>query len=118
MAVELRPRGIAVVSVWPGLVHTELLATATRTTDDGRTVVDLPGEGMFDVSHAESPRFVGRGVAALASDPEILERSGGTETTAELSARYGFTDVGGTGPGVMLRTGAGQRNSVAARPQG
>ncbi|MEU7630425.1 SDR family NAD(P)-dependent oxidoreductase [Nocardia sp. NPDC049220] len=118
MAVELRPQGITVVSVWPGLVHTELLATATRTTDDGRTVVDLPGEGTFDVTHAESPRFVGRGVVALACDPGVLERSGGIVTTAELSARYGFTDVDGTGPGVALRTGSGQRSSAAAPPQG
>ncbi|WP_328391805.1 SDR family NAD(P)-dependent oxidoreductase [Nocardia sp. NBC_00416] len=106
MAVELRPHGVAVVSVWPGLVHTELLATGTRTTDDGRTVVDLPGEGTFDITHAESPRFVGRGVVALICDPEIFERSGGAESTAELAARYGFTDVDGTGPGATLRSGA------------
>ncbi|MFI5780901.1 SDR family NAD(P)-dependent oxidoreductase [Nocardia sp. NPDC051570] len=106
MAVELRPHGIAVVSIWPGLVHTELLATAARATADGRTVVDIPGEGTFDITHAESPRFVGRAVTALASDPDLLQRSGGKHTTAELATRYGFTDIDGTGPGARLRTGA------------
>ncbi|MBF6330775.1 SDR family NAD(P)-dependent oxidoreductase [Nocardia transvalensis] len=106
MAVELQPHGVAVISVWPGLVRTELLASGARTTDDGRTVVDIPGEGTFDITHAESPRFVGRGVAALAADPETLDRSGGTQTTADLATRYGFTDVDGTGPGARLRTGA------------
>lgn len=113
MAVELRPQGVAVVSVWPGLVHTELLATATRTTDDGRTVVDLPGEGTFDITHAESPRFVGRGVVALICDPGTFERSGRTESTAELATRYDFTDVDGTGPGVVLRTGSSANSKVA-----
>ncbi|WP_327147915.1 SDR family NAD(P)-dependent oxidoreductase [Nocardia sp. NBC_01329] len=117
MAVELRPHGVAVVSVWPGLVRTELLATATRTTDDGRTVVDLPGQGTFDISHAESPRFVGRGVAALSGDPGVFERSGGTQSTAELAARYGFTDVDGGGPGVALRGGSEQRSTAVTSPR-
>ncbi|MBB5917383.1 NAD(P)-dependent dehydrogenase (short-subunit alcohol dehydrogenase family) [Nocardia transvalensis] len=104
MAVELRPHGVAVVSIWPGLVHTELLATGATTTDDGRTVVEIPGTGSFDISHAESPRFVGRAVAALASDPDVLGQSGERLTTADLATRYGFTDVDGAGPGARLRT--------------
>ncbi|NEW39595.1 SDR family NAD(P)-dependent oxidoreductase [Nocardia cyriacigeorgica] len=106
MAVELRPHGIAVRSVWPGLVFTELLAGQATTTDDGRTVIAIPGEGTFDVAHAESPRFVGRGIAALAGDPEVFAHSGTTVTTAELASRYGFTDVDGTGPGTSLRSGS------------
>ncbi|MFF0492627.1 SDR family NAD(P)-dependent oxidoreductase [Nocardia sp. NPDC004068] len=103
MAVELRPKGIAIVSLWPGLVFTELVATGATTTDDGRRVVEIPGAGTFDISHAESPRFVGRAVAALAADPETLEISGERRTTAELAARYGFTDVDGSGAGARLR---------------
>ncbi|MBF6170979.1 SDR family NAD(P)-dependent oxidoreductase [Nocardia blacklockiae] len=104
MAVELRPRGVAVVSLWPGLVRTELLATGARTTADGRTVVEIPGTGTFDISHAESPRFVGRAVVALARDPDLLDYSGESRTTAELADRHGFTDVDGTGAGAALRT--------------
>jgi hypothetical protein len=74
-----------------------------RTTDDGRSVLDLPGEGTFDLAEAESPRFVGRGVVALATDPEAKQRSGTAATTEALAAAYGFTDVDGTLPGARLR---------------
>jgi NAD(P)-dependent dehydrogenase (short-subunit alcohol dehydrogenase family) len=95
LALELRPHGVAVVSVWPGLVRTELLALAA---EDG-AAPEIPGAGPFDIGAAESPRFVGRGVTALAADPAVLTYSGGVETTPDLAARYGFTDVDGTLPG-------------------
>jgi hypothetical protein len=40
--------------------------------------------------------FLGRAVAALAADPNVLERSGGVFITPELAREYGFTDVDGT----------------------
>ncbi|HEY3465508.1 MAG TPA: SDR family NAD(P)-dependent oxidoreductase [Amycolatopsis sp.] len=94
MAVELKPHDVAVVSLWPGLVRTELLATAARFTEDGRAVLDIPGAGEFDLGAAESPRFAGRGVAALAADPGVLEHTGQVRTTAGLAQRYGFPDAG------------------------
>jgi NAD(P)-dependent dehydrogenase (short-subunit alcohol dehydrogenase family) len=103
MAHELTPHGIGVVSLWPGLVRTELVMFGARTTDDGRQVLDLPGEGIFDLADAESPRFVGRAVVALASDPKVIERTGRAYTTAELAKDYSFTDVDGSLPGVQLR---------------
>ncbi|WP_239154877.1 hypothetical protein [Amycolatopsis sp. FDAARGOS 1241] len=98
-ALELRPRNVAVVSLWPGLVRAELLAFAARRTREGRTVLDIPGAGAFDLAAAESPRFVGRGVVAPAADPDVLNRAGTVETTTDLAAAYGFTDVDGTLPG-------------------
>jgi NAD(P)-dependent dehydrogenase (short-subunit alcohol dehydrogenase family) len=103
MAHELEPHGVAVVSVWPGLVRTEIVELGARRTDDGRSVLDLPGEGTFDLDDAESPRFVGRAVAALATDPAVMQRSGTTPTVAALAETYGFTDVDGRVPGVALR---------------
>ncbi|MGW1726463.1 SDR family NAD(P)-dependent oxidoreductase [Streptomyces sp. NPDC002306] len=99
MAVELRPRDVSVVSVWPGLVRTELVDAATRTSDRGRSEIELPGEGTFDVGAAESPRFVGRGVAALAADPAVRDRSGSAVSTTDLAHHYDLTDVDGTMPG-------------------
>ncbi len=103
MAIELRPHGISVVSVWPGLVRTELLTTGATATADGRLVVEIPGTGTFDITDSETPRFVGRAVTALAVDPAVLERTGTTQTTADLATHYGFTDLDGTGPGARLR---------------
>jgi NAD(P)-dependent dehydrogenase (short-subunit alcohol dehydrogenase family) len=98
MAVELKPLGVSVFSVWPQLVGTEFLYAASRLSDDGRHLLNFPDGRVFDVDTAESPRFIGRGVAALAADPDRLSRSGGVETTSGLAARYGFTDVNGSLP--------------------
>jgi dehydrogenase/reductase SDR family protein 1 len=106
MAHELRPHNVAVVSVWPGLVRTELVLMGAKAGPDGTSTINLPGEGAFDLSHAESPRFVGRAVAALATDPHRLARSGRAFPVGELAADYGFTDVDGTVPGVLLRPNA------------
>lgn len=103
MAHELTPRGIGVVSLWPGLVRTEIVLLGARTTDDGHQVLDLPGEGTFDLADAESPRFAGRAVVALATDPDLLTRTGRAYTTAELANDYAFTDVDGSLPGVRIR---------------
>lgn len=81
-AVELRPHGVAVVSLYPGLVRTEAVLAA----------------GIFDLSNSESPEFSGRAVAALAADPELLSLSGGVLVAAALAQRYGFSDVDGRSP--------------------
>jgi len=98
MAVELRSRE---VSVWPGLVRTELVDAAARATGHGRSEIELPGEGRFDVGAAESPRFVGRGVVALAGDPAVRDRSGSAVSTSDLALHYGFTDVDGSMPSAV-----------------
>jgi NAD(P)-dependent dehydrogenase (short-subunit alcohol dehydrogenase family) len=103
MAHELREHNVAVVSVWPGLVRTELVEFGAQTTDDGRQVLDLPGEGQFDLSKAESPRFAGRAVVALASDSNVMARSGRAFEVAALARSYGFTDVDGRVPEVLVR---------------
>jgi NAD(P)-dependent dehydrogenase (short-subunit alcohol dehydrogenase family) len=103
MAHELEPHHVAVVSIWPGLVRTELVLTGARRTDDGRAVLDLPGEGTFDLDDAESPRFTGRAVLALATDPKVLARTGRAFNVADLARDYGFTDVDGSLPQVLLR---------------
>lgn len=103
MAHELAPHAIAVVSIWPGLVRTELVESGARVTDDGRRVLGLPGEGELDLADAESPRFAGRAVAALAADDTVMARTGRAFPVATLAADYGFTDVDGRSRGVQLR---------------
>jgi NAD(P)-dependent dehydrogenase (short-subunit alcohol dehydrogenase family) len=81
-AHELRGRGVTVVSLYPGLVRTEAVVAAR----------------VIDLTNSESPEFIGRAVAALWSDPELLELSGRTLIAAELAERYGFVDVDGRRP--------------------
>ena len=83
MAEQLREHGVAVVSVYPGLVRTEGI---------------LKWRDYIDLSNSESPWFVGRAVAALASDDDVLARTGQTLVAAELAEEYGFTDEDGARP--------------------
>ena len=82
MAVELRPHGVAAVSLYPGLVRTEAVLAA----------------GVFDLSNSESPEFSGRAVRALYDDPDVLAVSGRTLVVADLARTYGFTDIDGKSP--------------------
>jgi NAD(P)-dependent dehydrogenase (short-subunit alcohol dehydrogenase family) len=102
MAVELAGTGVSIVSLWPGLVRTEMLdAAAVRDGDE--LYIELPGEGRFDLTNAESPRFLGRAVVALAGDAGLGERSGTAWTSAGLARDLGFTDTDGRIPEVLLR---------------
>jgi NAD(P)-dependent dehydrogenase (short-subunit alcohol dehydrogenase family) len=85
-ARELRPHGVAVVSLWPGLVLTERNQGAQEA---------IPG---LDFTGAESLRFTGRAVVALAGDERVLDRSGDALASRDLADKYGFTDIDGRLP--------------------
>ena len=105
MAIELEGTGVSVVSLWPGLVHTELLDLGA-TRDGDEVYIELPGEGRFDLSGAETPRFLGRAVCALWNDPGLSDRSGKPFGSSALARELGFTDVDGTIHEVLLRPDA------------
>jgi dehydrogenase/reductase SDR family member 1 len=83
MAHELREHGVAVVSLYPGLVRTEKVMEAAA---------------YLDLSNSESPRFIGRAVAALAGDANVIAKSGTVIVAAECARAYGFTDIDGKEP--------------------
>jgi NAD(P)-dependent dehydrogenase (short-subunit alcohol dehydrogenase family) len=93
-AVELRDRGVNVVSLWPGFVRTERI-------DLGAAAGLLPP--TLDLSTSESPRFCGRAVVALATDPGVARFSGRAVPARDLADEYGFTDVDGRLPAGPLR---------------
>jgi NAD(P)-dependent dehydrogenase (short-subunit alcohol dehydrogenase family) len=92
-AKELRDQGVAVVSIWPGLVKSENRLVNAERQPDGRLL--LFG---LDLTDAETPHFPGRAVVALAADREVMRRSGRSFWVAELAREYGFTDVDGRVP--------------------
>ena len=47
------------------------------------------------LARTESPRYLGRAVAALAVDPAVLDKSGAVHRVADLALEYGFTDIDG-----------------------
>jgi NAD(P)-dependent dehydrogenase (short-subunit alcohol dehydrogenase family) len=89
MAIELEPYNVASLSLWQGLTFTEKAHYNLAQNPDmkGRTVTN-PDIG----SSVEHP---GRVIAALANDPGIMKRSGGTYITAEVARDYGIADIDG-----------------------
>ncbi|MBW2241284.1 MAG: SDR family NAD(P)-dependent oxidoreductase [Deltaproteobacteria bacterium] len=78
----LARHGVAIVSLWPNVVQTE-------------RVLRLRG---FDLTRAESQRFTGRAVVALAGDSQVMHYSGKAVTSRGLADAYGFEDVDGRLP--------------------
>jgi dehydrogenase/reductase SDR family member 1 len=93
-AIELRDHGVHVVSLWPGFVRTERI-------DLGAAAGLLPP--TLDLSTSESPRFCGRAVVALATDPAVARFTGRAVAARDLADEYGFTDVDGGLPAGPLR---------------
>lgn len=91
MAVDLRPHGVAVVSLWMGLLDTERTAWALTDPELARKYAPLRGS-------MESPQFTGRVIDALSRDPALMQRSGGVWIGAELAREYGVTDIDGRSP--------------------
>jgi dehydrogenase/reductase SDR family protein 1 len=63
-----------------------------------RTESVLKAAEHLDLSNSESPQFIGRAIAALASDNKITEKSGLTLIAALLALEYGFSDITGKQP--------------------
>ena len=88
MAEELKPHGVASVAVSPGWMRTEFVLAGHKT--DEAHWQERPA-----LSRTESPRYLGRAVAALAGDPKVMDRSGEVLRVADLAREYGFTDIDG-----------------------
>lgn len=88
VAEELRPHGVASLAVSPGWMRTELVLAGNDATE--ATWRDRPA-----LAATESPRYLGRAVAALAADPAVMAKSGTVQLVGELAREYGFTDVDG-----------------------
>lgn len=84
-AHELRSHGVTVVSLYPGLVRTESVLEAAKA-------------GWLNLSNSESPEFIGKVVAALYSDPNLIERSGKVQVAAQVAKDLGVVDIDGKQP--------------------
>ncbi|MEM9776692.1 MAG: SDR family oxidoreductase, partial [Chloroflexota bacterium] len=92
---ELKPHGCTAVALTPGWLRSEMMLDGFGVTEDNweDAVADSP---HFAIS--ETPRFVGRAVAALAADPNVDRFAGQSLSSAGLAQVYGFTDIDGSQP--------------------
>lgn len=109
MARELRKKGIVSVALTPGFLRSERVlehmgVTEANWKDAGnkRKNKDKNSSDQNDAPEdfmvSESPRYIGRAVVALATDPEVMEKTGRVFSSWNLAREYGFTDVDGTQP--------------------
>jgi NAD(P)-dependent dehydrogenase (short-subunit alcohol dehydrogenase family) len=94
-AQELGPRGATAVALTPGWLRSEGMLDAFGVTEATWR------EATERIPHfciSESPRYVGRAVAALAADPDVARWNGQSLSSGQLAQAYGFTDVDGTRP--------------------
>lgn len=95
MAAELRPHGVAAVSITPGFLRSETMLERLGVTEETWREGGKEDQNFLE---SESPLFVGRAIVGLARDPAILERSGQLFSSWELSREYRFTDADGRRP--------------------
>jgi NAD(P)-dependent dehydrogenase (short-subunit alcohol dehydrogenase family) len=91
---ELAPYGCTAVALTPGWLRSEMMLEAMGVSEENWR----EGANPHFAAISESPRFVGRAVAALAADPEVGRRNGGSFSSGGLAQEYGFTDVDGSRP--------------------
>lgn len=107
MGRELRKQGIVSVAVTPGFLRSEAVLDHFGVSEANWQSAgeEPPGrkkrvvhDFRADFMHSESPRFVGRALAALASDPQAKTKSGRVFGSWTLAREYGFTDLNGSRP--------------------
>jgi NAD(P)-dependent dehydrogenase (short-subunit alcohol dehydrogenase family) len=85
MAEELRPHGIAALALAPGFMRTERVMAAHAAQP-------------FPLDRTESPEYIGRAVAFLAADAQVMQKTGKVLTVGDLAQEYGFVDIDGKQP--------------------
>ncbi len=104
---ELRPHGATAVAMTPGWMRSEMMLEGFGVTeenwrdaiDPARAELGLP-VAPPDFARSESPRYVGRAVVAIASDPNRQRWNQQSVDSGRLAREYGFTDVDGSQPDI------------------
>lgn len=95
LAHELGPRGATAVALTPGWLRSEIMLAVYGVSEENWRDATAR-EPHFIIS--ESPRYVGRAVAALAADPDVARWNGQSLSSGQLARVYGFTDLDGSQP--------------------
>lgn len=97
MAVELKPYNITALSIWPGIVGTELFSTLA--TEMAQQEITNPTNSVISERYNwETPLLTGRVIAQLATEANIIRRTGHVQVVAELAQQYGIVDQDGNLP--------------------
>jgi NAD(P)-dependent dehydrogenase (short-subunit alcohol dehydrogenase family) len=115
-SVELGPYGCTAVALTPGWLRSEIMLERYGVTEANWR--DGAATNPHFAAISESPRFVGRAVAALAADPDVHRHNGGSFSSGGLAREYGFTDVDGSQPDCWRYLVEVQEAGLPADPAG
>ena len=94
-ARDLAPHGATALSLTPGWMRSEMMLETFGVTE--ATWRDAT-ERVPHFVISETPRFLGRAVAALAADPDRARWNGQSLSSGGVAEVYGFTDLDGSRP--------------------
>jgi NAD(P)-dependent dehydrogenase (short-subunit alcohol dehydrogenase family) len=104
---ELEPFGATAVAITPGWLRSEMMLDNFGVSEENwRDAIDRPTadndrpSAPADFALSESPRYVGRAVVALASDPGRARWNQSSVSSGQLALEYGFTDLDGSQPDI------------------
>jgi len=101
---ELAPHGATAVALTPGFLRSEMMLDAFGVREDSWRDALAPRAGKptapADFALSESPRFVGRAVAALVADADRARWNQRSLSSGELASSYDFTDTDGSRPDI------------------
>ena len=101
---ELAQHGATAVAITPGWLRSEMMLDNFGVSEENWLDAVEPRAGAprapADFALSESPRYVGRAVAALAADPARARWNQQSVSSGRLAREYGFTDVDGTRPDI------------------
>jgi NAD(P)-dependent dehydrogenase (short-subunit alcohol dehydrogenase family) len=95
MAAELRGQGVAAIAITPGFLRSESMLEHFGVTEE---TWREGGKKDANFLESESPLFVGRAIAALAADPNVLARTGELVSSWQCGREYGLSDYDGRRP--------------------
>jgi NAD(P)-dependent dehydrogenase (short-subunit alcohol dehydrogenase family) len=95
MSKELQEHNITVVALTPGYLRSEKMLESKGVNEENWRDAIEQDPAFAD---SETPFYVGRAVVALASDPNVMEKTGRALSVGWLARDYGFTDVDGRQP--------------------
>src|SRR5581483_5075405 len=103
---ELEPHGGTAIAITPGWLRSEMMldnfgVSEATWRDALRPNIDRDRPAApADFALSESPRYIGRAVAALAADPHRARWNRKSVSSGQLASEYGFTDIDGSRPDI------------------
>jgi NAD(P)-dependent dehydrogenase (short-subunit alcohol dehydrogenase family) len=111
LSQELKGRGVTAVAVTPGFLRSEWMLDHLGVTEANWRDA---AKKVRSFIASETPLFVGRGIAALASDPNVATKNGRVVASWDLGDEYAVTDADGTRPHFVRWLHANQPEVAAA----